>query len=487
MALAPAPLSLWPLAWVALVPLWRLVLGQPISGAVALRAGAVWGLFYHGLALAWITGLHPLTWLGVPWLASVAVVGFCWGFVALWGAAISTLWTWALAVLTPQLKPGLRLLLGVALWCALEALWSQGPLWWTSLSYTQSPHNLVILQTGRLSGPEGVTAAIVAVNGLLALAWLKHQVRYGLSALALVVSLSVYGVWSLAQPLADSAAAALRVGLIQGNVPTRIKLSPEGVSRAIEGYTAGYRSLADQGVEAVLTPEGALPFLWTEPSRSRNAFYQAVRDRGVVAWLGTFSPQGNHITSNLLTLTGTGESFSHYDKVKLVPLGEYIPFQAVLGGLIDRLSPIKSDLWPGSPNQRFDTPLGRVAAAICYEVAFAELFRAQIAWDGQFILTASNLDPYSTVLMAQHHALAVMRALETDRWLAQATNTGYSSIVDPQGHTRWRSTANTYTLHADTIYRRTTQTLYVRWGDWLTPLLGALAVGGWLSARQSQA
>ena len=65
-----------------------------------------------------------------------------------------------------------RLLLGVTLWCGLESLWSAGPLWWSSLSYTQSPHNLPILHLGQLSGASAVTAAIVAVNGLFAEAWI---------------------------------------------------------------------------------------------------------------------------------------------------------------------------------------------------------------------------------------------------------------------------------------------------------------------------
>lgn len=81
---------------------------------------------------------------------------------------------------------------------------------------------------------------------------------------------------------------------------------------------------------------------------------------------------------------------------------------------------------------------------------------------------------------AQHHAQDVMRAIETDRWAVRATNTGYSAIVNPHGRTLWRSGHNTYELHAATIYRRQTQTLYVRWGDWLTPLLLVLSALAWL-------
>jgi apolipoprotein N-acyltransferase len=85
MGLTPAPVEAWSLAWIALVPLWFLVLrGQSIRQS-ALN-GLVWGIGYHGLALFWITGVHPMTWMGVPWLASLAIAFFCWTAITLWGA-----------------------------------------------------------------------------------------------------------------------------------------------------------------------------------------------------------------------------------------------------------------------------------------------------------------------------------------------------------------------------------------------------------------
>src|SRR6476469_358710 len=92
MGLTTAPVSAWPLAWIALVPLWVAVVGStPIQNLKSkIQNSLVWGIGYHGLALFWITGIHPMTWMGVPWLASIAIALFCWTFITLWGAALVT-------------------------------------------------------------------------------------------------------------------------------------------------------------------------------------------------------------------------------------------------------------------------------------------------------------------------------------------------------------------------------------------------------------
>ena len=540
MGLAPAPLNLFPLAWVALVPLWVFTAECQIEGkrSSTLVFSLVWGMGYHGLALSWITGLHPLTWLGIPWLASVAIVLCCWGFITFWGAALVMAWAslrQQLEALSSRVQPSegkarfslprfsalnrqwlqlpfpalRRVLVGTALWCGLEWLWGLGPLDWTALAYTQSPGNLALLHVGQCSGPSGVTAAIVAVNGLLAEAWMSYQEAGGrrqeaegsgrqlktqnsklktatlLAFAALLLStVHLLGYALYLNPLAKANGAALKVGIIQGNVPTRLKLGSEGIQRATNGYTNGYKALATQGVDAVLTPEGALPFLWNKPNQLRSPLYQAVLERKVVLWLGTFTAQKGGIARSLLALASDGSTSSRYDKIKLVPLGEYIPFQDVLGSVVSILSPITENGAAGTLQQQFETPFGRAIASICYDSAFPEVFRSQAAAGGQFILTASNLDPYSEVLMAQHQAQDIMRAIETDRWAVRATNTGYSSVVTPHGNVEWRSQPRSYQTHVATIFRRQTQTLYVRWGDWLTPLLLGLGAIGVLYSRQ---
>ncbi|MGG6297160.1 apolipoprotein N-acyltransferase [Leptolyngbya sp. AN02str] len=501
MGMAPAPFNAWFFAWVAVVPLWVLVnQGPQRSWRWGVALAFCWGLGYHGLALSWILDLHPLTWMGIPWLASVAIAIFAWVFITLWGAAIPVVWSLSLfwinrsaAAKTAKFNlPAVRIVLSTAVWCGLEQLWEHGPLYWTSISYTQSPFNLPILHLGQLSGPMTVTAALLLVNGCLAeaiLAWLQRDSgkllqQYSTAAIALLIGFHTLG-WALyAQPLNDDPNQALTVGIVQGNVPTRIKLSEQGYQLAIANYVRGYNTLANQGVDVVITPEGSLPWRWVNtPTQSQNPLYQAILQRGVPAWVGTFGTRNGRYTQTLFTITGDGEIYSQFDKIKLVPLGEYIPFEAVLGQVISRLSTMGDSMLPGSPDQRFDTPFGRAIAAICYESPFASLFRNQAAAGGEFILTASNNDPYKRPMMAQHHAQDVMRSVETSRYAVRATNTGLSGVVNPHGRTLWLSNYREFQTYAATIYRRQIQTLYVRWGNWFTPVLLLVGMLMWIGRR----
>ncbi len=530
MALAAAPSSAFYLAWIALIPLWYFLVKVPschaernVSGVKHLADSSLryrftqndifktfigglfykqkiplaiaWGFGYYGLALFWITGIHPMTWMGVPWLASLLIAIVCWLLITLWGVTLVTLWAIGMTayqrlnirnnvLLLPILESALRVLLGVALWCSLEWIWSQSPLWWSSLAYTQSPDNLAILQLGKISGFSTITASIVAVNGLIAegILYFYQKPKNNVQGLVLITAslllgLSLYtiGFFLYQIPLNDRNEQAIKIGLIQGNIPNEIKLYLEGWQKAIEGYTRGYQQLSQKNVDLIITPETALPFFWNDIVKY-NSLYPAILDNNVPLILGAFGEQESSYTNSLFAVTGNGEIVSRYDKVKLVPLGEYIPFESVLGKIINRLSPLDAHLAAGNSQQIFNTSFGQVIAGICYDSAFSEHFRRQTEEGGEFIITASNNAHYSAAMPAQHHAQDVMRAIESDRWMARATNTGYSAIVNPHGKTLWISDLNTYEIHADTIYRRQTKTLYVQWGDWLTKILLAIGI-----------
>jgi apolipoprotein N-acyltransferase len=498
MGLSPAPFNAWFLAWIALIPLWISIRKTSKSNRQVILSCLSWGCGYHGLTLFWITGVHPMTWMGVPWLTSIAIALFCWLFITFWGTSLVIVWGAIVSRLRFKSKGNfivnslLIVLIATTCWSLLETLWTNSPLWWTALSLTQSPSNLVILQLNKISGVNTTGIAIVAVNGLLAEVILsRHQIRSQLtdklflcSPLILFLLLHGLGYWLYVQPIATDNLEPIKVGIIQGNIPNEIKLYSQGWRKAIANYTSGYQRLVERGVDVVLTPEGALPFYWQD-ILDDSSLYQAVTKAGIPAWIGAYGQSDRGFTNSLFTLTGTGETFSRYDKHKLVPLGEYIPFESVLGGIIDRLSPLEARQIPGKSNQTFNTPFGKAVVGICYESAFAPYFRRQTKAGGEFIITASNNAHYSDTMPAQHHAQDVLRAIESDRWAARVANTGYSGIVDPRGHTLWISHLNRYVIYTDTIYRRQTQTPYVRWGDWLTPLLVVLSAMGFFSLQKS--
>ncbi len=510
MALGPAPVNAWLMPWVAIAFLWVAVL----QGRGAIKSGLLWGAAYNGVSLFWITGLHPLTWMGVPYINSVAIVTVIWLLVTLWGALSVALWAWGLGWLVKMKTSAIvRVLAATALWCGIESVRSLSLLDWTGIAYTQSPGNLAILHLGQLSGSALITAAIVAVNGTIAEMikspdepppqfWgdmnLRSPQNWGLGAVRQrfrnqlrnrrwLAFLPAIGLFTIAHLLGvclsltassdlNNSVEPIRIGTVQGNIPTRIKLSPAGIRQGFKNYGEGYEQLANQGAQMVLFPEGSLPLDWADyPSNPIARLVQTVKTPLIV---GSFGNQGNRSTQALLMLDDRSQITSQYDKVKVVPLGEALPFEEILGKFIGRLSPIKSFLVAGKPDQIFTTPFGQAAVGICYESAFAEIFRHQVQQGATFLITASNLDPYSTVLMAQHEAHDVMRAIETDRNLIRVTNTGYSGLIQSTGQRKWRSQPQSYDLHISEVFPRKTETLYVRYGNWITPLLCILSLVG---------
>ncbi|WP_310412182.1 apolipoprotein N-acyltransferase [Chamaesiphon sp. OTE_8_metabat_110] len=486
MGMTFAPVEAWYLAWVALAPLWYL--GCRHQGFTPILYALCWGIGCYGLGLSWLFGIHPMMWMGVSYLESLGIATFCVTFVTLWGASLAVLWMLSLQLINSKsyLNPLVRVVLGTACWCGLEELYSLTNLWWTSLAMSQSPHNLDILHLGQLAGPSTVTGAIVLFNGLIAEGYLaiecgRHlkifqKIRYGLpyfgSAIASLIILHLIGS-SLANRALIQIDPGLKIGVIQGSIGNEIRHYQSGYDLAMERYTNGYRSLVEQGVAAVVTPETALPY--TESQIKRTPFYQAILAQKVPVFLGGFAQAGEKMTNSILTIGGDGRVIGRYDKSKLVPLGEYIPFEQYVGKFISTISPFELNLIAGNFDQIVHTPFGNFIFGICYDSAYPENFRRQ-AQTGELIITASNDAHYSSGMPPQHHALNLMRAIETDRWMVNASNTGYSTIIDPHGRTQWISKLDEFTVHADRVYRRSTQTLYVRYGNWLTPLLFAIGL-----------
>ena len=485
MALGPAPLNVWIVPWVAIVPLWLVVL----EGRSPVKSGILWGFVYHGISLFWITGLHPLTSVGISGFNSVAIVAVVWAFITFFGASCVGVWAGALAWMAKRrIHPVVRVLGAAGLWCAIEQLRSYSALDWTAIAYTQSPGNLAILHLGQISGNALIAAAIVAVNGAIAEAWWSNRNRSEsrlefpkLTALipAVLPAIAIFTVahligWGISLSAVPSQSPPIRIGTVQGNHSIRGNPWAASGRQDLWNYLDGYETLVAQGAQMVLFPEGSLPLEWVNyPDR---LMAQKIKNLQIPVALGASGMRGNRRTQAMFMLNENGNIASQYDKVKVVPLGESLPFEEILSKFVSELSPPRDYLIAGQPDQIFKTPFGQAGVGICYESAFPEIFRRQVEQGATFLISASNLDPFSTVLMAQQEAHDIMRAIETDRPMIRVTNTGYSGLIESTGQTKWRSQPNRYDLHISELSPRMTQTLYVRYGNWITPWLLGLSI-----------
>jgi len=463
LGLAAAPVGGWPLAWCGLIPLFWV--------AGNFRLGWLAGTVYYLILLLWLWGLHPLTWLGIEFWPSLGIAGGSWLLVSVLAGLSFGLWTWSLGFFNGQ-PAWLRGLASLASWLLLEKIWGSGPLAfpWGTLAATQS--NSWFLPVVQLGGASLLVALLVLVNFLL-----SEKAWWQAGGLLLIA-----GLW---RGLPIQPGTAFKVGVIQGNISQtqRGRFSPE---RVMAIYTEGYRYLARQQAQIILTPETALTVIWDNRAQT-SPLAQAVRAVGVPLLLGAWGQREGQYTNTLFSLGTDGTILGSFDKIHLVPLGETIPFKDLLGGLIAAFSPIHEDLAPGTADQPLATPLTPVGVSICYDSAFGEELRLQTLQGAQWLVTSTNDAWFGPQMPAQRQALETLRAVENGRWLVRASNTGSSGAIDPQGRTLFLSRRGEYGTFVVPVTPQTQLTPYTRWGEvWLWGLWGlwGLSILGYVKGTQ---
>ncbi|HEX4978821.1 MAG TPA: apolipoprotein N-acyltransferase, partial [Acidimicrobiales bacterium] len=179
--------------------------------------------------------------------------------------------------------------------------------------------------------------------------------------------------------------------------------------------------------------------------------------------------------NNAVVWSPDGEIVDGFTKVRRVPFGEYVPLRGLLDDLVD-LSVLPRDAVAGDGDGTVDTPTGRFAVAISYEVFFSDRARSGVRAGGEVLLVPTNASSYTTSQVpTQEVAAAQLRAWETGRWVLQAAPTGYSAVIDERGEVLQRSVLGERELLHASVPRRSGDTVYVRLGD--APLLAvALAM-----------
>ena len=431
-ALVAAPwldFSLFPLAWVSFVPLlWALARARDRREALWLGLAA--GLATNVPAFYWLVytirvfGGFPLP-LALLFYACLSV--FSATQFVLFAAAFRTVGWGPLGLAAP------------VLWVALEFLFPNLFPWRMGNSQLQVP---VLLQVGDLTGPYGLSFAILWVNAGIALALTSRARRWLPLGAAVVTAALVAAYGSLRMPVVQQAinqAPPLTVGLVQGNVG----IYEKGDVALFDVNLEKYRELShplESAVDVLIWPESVAQW-WVSagesPLQPKHNPFVGVRPYLIYGGLAyEYGPQGGEprLYNSAFLIDGTGRVHGRYDKQVLIPFGEYIPGASLIPALYS-LSPQTGQFSSGAEGRTLDVP-GRVrfAPLICYEDVPAGIARGLTAHGAEALLTIFN-DAWFGNSMApyQHEAIALWRAIENRRYFVRVGNAGVTGVVDPFG------------------------------------------------------
>lgn len=334
---------------------------------------------------------------------------------------------------------------------------------WTLLGYTQhrNPALLPLAAFGAVylvGFATALSGALFAagVDGFRRGAWRSRPISLG----AIVwIALHAIGLWVGAARPIEVAPATRRVAVLQGNIEQGRKWTPENRSRTLAHYESLTRSAADAGAELIVWPETAVPSPIELDDDAYRRVSQLARDVDATLVIGAVgvrvAPTSGSVTDwydSAFAVEPDGRFVARYDKTKLVPFGEFLPFRAVLGRFIRAIARGAAvlDVSPGAAPIAMPVEVRgdrdgemrdvRLGVPICYELLFPELVRHFVV-DGAELLVAITNDAWygRTGAPDQFLAITALRAAENGVALVRAANTGYSAIIDARGRVRERS------------------------------------------------
>ncbi|MBL8377495.1 MAG: apolipoprotein N-acyltransferase [Burkholderiales bacterium] len=465
---AASTLSLAPFQWwwaqaATLTLLFLLWAGR--SARVRAALGFAFGLGWFGSAVSWVyVSMHEYGAMPMP-LAAAATLLFA-AYLALWPALAG----W----LSARLGAGAPDWFVIpAAWCLAE--WLRGWMFtgfpWAALGYAHTDGPLSGFAP--LIGVHGINLVAALIAALLARALARQHAAAGriraLSAAALVCAAG-----HALQPTewTQHAGPLLKVALMQGNIPQQLKFE-EG---RFEATLDAYRLLVEaHPATLVVLPETALPrMLLAIPQGYLAQLSELMRRRGADLIVGVPRAETRTRYFNSAISLGASEP-QRYDKVHLVPFGEFIP--TGFRWFVDLMRIPLGDFTAGDHDAQPLAVAGqRVAVNICYEDLFGEEIIRQ-APRATILANMSNIAWFGDSLAPhQHLQISRMRSLETGRPMLRATNTGYTAIVDHRG--RVTHSLPLFTPGALVAEVQPTQgmTPYMRYGNWPVVSLTVLAL-----------
>lgn len=488
-AASHAPLYLWPVALAAFVMLFLL--------ADTDERG--WRCFFTFYAFAYAYFVAGLYWIGIAFfvdaerfalLLPLPVLGLPL-LTALYPAA--GLWlVWRLAG-DSRIA---RLLLAAAGWTLAEWLrgWAMTGFPWNLIAYVWADWPAAMQSTAFI-GSHGLGLLTLLASGGIALSLDSRNRRAArLAALLLPLGLGLV-IAAGAARLPEGPAATLpdvRLRLVQPSIPQTLRWRDELRQKNVEQHINLSLRPAGQPPTHVIWPETAIPYLLDEADLLRQALARIVPPGGALISGGIRRSIGsdNQLTlyNSMFALNGAGEIAARYDKVHLVPFGEYLPFRRFLAPVgLDALAVGSVDFSPGETDAALPLPgLPPARILICYEAIFpAEMVPGDGSRPG-FLLNITNDSWFGQSTGPYHHfAASRMRGVEQGLALVRAANNGVSAIVDPYGRVLAQLGLNEVGVVDGPLAEALPPTLYAGWGD--RPVLlfcAALLLLGWVARRR---
>jgi apolipoprotein N-acyltransferase len=459
----PQP-ALWWSAWFALVPWLLLIRRAPSAREAAVRgwwgaAGLLTAVHYWllpnaGPFLAVIVGLVAMLW--IPWAMTV------WGLLSR-------------APSGPRLVAAMLII--PAGWTIVEALrsWSAlgGPWGLLGASQWRAPP---FLAPASLGGVWLVSALIVAANTAITVGILASRTRLRLTAAALVlVTVAVGPCWYLLEAR-PSGTARWSVALVQPGV------IDDGAQRLATGE-AITRALPAGQFDLIVWGESSVSFdLFSRPDLQEQLSALAAH-AGTDLLVNVDATSARGTIEKTAVLMGTHGVLDTYEKMRLVPFGEYIPFRDVLGWLSDITKAAGRDRSRGSHLVVMQTRGVRFAPLICFEIAFPDMSRRAVLDGAQLVVYQSATSTFQDSWAPDQQAsLAAVRAVEVGRPVVQATLTGTSSAFTAQGQRLvWLDTQHRGAAVVS-VPLATRPTPFLRFGDWVLAWSFIVLTGGAIAA-----
>jgi apolipoprotein N-acyltransferase len=429
------PIELDWIAWIALVPLLISLGGK--SSSAALKLGLLAGLSHYLTLVYWIVVV--LSHYGnINFIFSVGVLFLLCLYLALYPAFFAL-------ILVRFEKNALFPFWGASWWVALEYarahIMTGFP--WCLLGYSQYSR-LPLIQISDVVGVYGLSFVIVLVNLLLYSIFFAPSSRKGKSvAMEIILSslmigcVLVYGYNNLREKAEKALRGkVLRAAVIQGNIDQSQKWNLDFQEKTLAIYNGLSGNAVDFKPQIIIWPETAVPFFFQDSSHLSQEVLRAARTTNAIILFGSPAYQKDKGTIryyNRAYVVSEDRVFDCYDKVHLVPFGEYVPLKKYLP-FVHRLVPAAGDFSPGREVRPISAPDLRIGVLICFEAIFPDISR-KLALQGSELLVNITNDAWfgRTSAPYQHLSMAVFRCVENDLPMARAANTGISAFILASG------------------------------------------------------